>query len=162
MLTKGIVQEVISKDAVRVRLPLYNKIDGVNGSTPNRDLYIATLSVQPHVTQSPNVGDIVFVSDEDSDMSKLVILGYLSATAHKCNLPDMCCDDFSAKGVVKLSSTTTIGEVTPTNIECLRNLSVNLNDTLGIISNKLSKLTELEEKIAKLEKIVSDLTNGSV
>lgn len=47
MVTKAIIQEVIGPHSVRVRIPLYNKIEYVNGSTPTSELPRASICLTP-------------------------------------------------------------------------------------------------------------------
>lgn len=89
MVTKGIITEVISDYKAKVRIPLYDSVESAKGSTLDKDLSIATVCTLPNLTHPVDVGDVVYVSFEDGDKSKPVILGHLhkeNKTKTKVNL----------------------------------------------------------------------------
>jgi archaellum component FlaC len=140
MLTKAIIQEVLTPYSIRIRIPSVNKIEGVNGSTPNNELYIAAVCSLPKFIIDPRVGDIVVVGFEDNDMSNPIVLGYLSKSSGNMSIADIVCNDFEATGEIKLSKDTSIGEVTPINIESLKNQKENINDEFNIVKNSIDTI----------------------
>ena len=74
MITQAYVQDVINRHSVRVRIPLYNKAEGVNGSTPNSELGVAPICTLPNIINDPHPGDVVFIAFEEDDLSKPVVL----------------------------------------------------------------------------------------
>lgn len=78
MITKAIIEEVISEDSVRVRIPLIHKIVNVSGSTPFSELPVATICTMPGLRCLYDVGDVVYVAYEDKQSAKIVVLGELS------------------------------------------------------------------------------------
>lgn len=156
MLTKAYIQEVINPHSIRVRIPLYNKIADVEGSTPNKELGVACVCTLPNFITSANVGDIVIVGFEENTISKPVILGYLSTNSEKESLTDIICDQLTAKGDVVLDEHTTIGDVKPESIKCLKDLKDNIKDTFTATSKDIA---DINIAISKLENNV--LTNTS-
>ena len=89
MITKGIIKELPTKyylgknnttqfnNKFIVELPIFNS-SGINPDNPlNASIVEATLCYQPGSLDGYRVGDVVFVSFEDNDYSKPVILGKL-------------------------------------------------------------------------------------
>lgn len=89
MLTKGIVEEIITKYEVRVRIPIYHKVKGVQGATPTKDLPIAHTCIMFGIQPNYRVGDIVYVGFENNQLQNVVILGYLYNDKNVESYPDM-------------------------------------------------------------------------
>ena len=156
MLTKAYIQEVINPHSIRVRIPLYNKIADVEGSTPNKELGVACVCTLPNFITSANVGDVVIVGFEENIISKPVVLGYLSTANEKESLTDIVCDQLTAKGDVVLDEHTTIGNVKPESIKCLKDLKNNIKDTFEATSKDIAAINTT---ISEIENNV--LTNTS-
>ena len=77
MITKAYIQEVVSPQLVRLRIPLYHKPSGVNGALSNDLLPYACLNTISGVTINPAVGDVVIVAFEEDDLYKPIVMGYL-------------------------------------------------------------------------------------
>ena len=143
MITKAQIVKIISNKEVVVRIPIYNKMEGVAGATPNSELCHAFICYPSGVIPNYEIEDVVFVSFEDNYLDKPVVLGKLkkSTTKKESNSkPNVNCVDLSADGNTKLSKETTIGEIKYTNIECLKNLSGNIKETFKGISDDISGL----------------------
>ena len=151
MLTKAYIQEVLSPHSVKVRIPLYHKIEGVGGSTRNDELPVGCVCTLPNFVTDINPGDIVILGFEEDNISKPVVLGHLSTNNPPRSLTDITCNKLVAKGDVVLDEHTTIGGVEPENIKCLERLSANIGDTFEIIDKEIKLLhttaKELEEGI---------------
>ena len=148
MLTKAYIQDVLSPHSIRVRIPLYNKISGVEGATPNNELGVACVCSLPNFITNACVGDVVIVGFEEDSISKPVVLGYLSTNTEKGALVDITCNQITAKGDVVLDEHTTIGEVEPENIKCLKNLKDNINSTFKLTAKSIE---EINERIVQLD-----------
>jgi hypothetical protein len=142
MLTKAYISEVISPYSVKIRMPLYNKISGVNGATPKNELPMACVCTLPNYAVSPVVGDIVIVGFEEDDISKPVILGFLSRYKESESSVNISCEDFKATGDINLSSQTSIGDVKSDNIKCLLNLKSNIKDTFEELKLDVSAVSD--------------------
>lgn len=142
MVTKAYIQDVISRHSVRVRIPLYHKLEEVNGSTPNSELSIAPICTLPNVITDPHPGDIVFVSFEENDLSKPVIMGYLSKDNMGEALSSIKCEDLDAQGDVILSKYTTIGEIGYDTIFHLKGLKQNIVEKLDEVDANIDEVNE--------------------
>ena len=79
MLTKAYVEEIVSDYQVRVRIPIFDKLASSPGGTPKEQLSISPICAVPGGKYNYSVGDIVFVTFEDNDLGRPVILGQLYA-----------------------------------------------------------------------------------
>ena len=149
MLTKAYISEVISSHTIRVRVPLYNKIEGVNGATPKNELAIACVCSLPNFVTAPQVGDIVIVGFEEDDISKPVILGYLSRNAAQSSITDIRCNKLVALDDVILDAHTTIGDIKPENIECLKNLRDNIKQTFDTTKTTIDNINSNIDNLDK-------------
>ena len=80
MITKAIVEEIVSTTQVRVRIPLLHKISTSSSATPFNELPIATMWTFRGIDIKYEVGDVVYVSYEDNLSAKIVVLGELAVT----------------------------------------------------------------------------------
>lgn len=156
MVTKAIIQEVLSPHKVKVRMPLFNKIENANGSTPNRELPVCPICTLPNFINDPRVGDIVFVAPEDYDVSRPVVLGYLSNPNTTYPLMDISCNNFNASGDITLSKEITVGDIKYENIKCLKNLTSNIKLEIERIDKALS---DIDASITALNTTSSQNTN---
>ena len=81
MITRAIINKIdYDTGKIRVRIPIYDGAQNVQGSTADEDLSWASIMCIPGLTIDYTVGDIVIVSFEDGDLGKPIILGYLRLT----------------------------------------------------------------------------------
>lgn len=78
MLAKAIVVKIIDEHNVKVRIPVFDKIQGSAFAAADEDLRIACICCPPGVKFALRTGDIVFVDFELDNLTKPVIMGMLS------------------------------------------------------------------------------------
>ena len=130
MVTKGIITEVISDYKAKVRIPLYDSVESAKGSTLDKDLSIATVCTLPNLTHPVDVGDVVYVSFEDGDKSKPVILGHLhkeNKTKTKVNLD---VGNITTNSTTQLGYQTSIGNIRPAEIAALSGIKDNIQNQI--------------------------------
>lgn len=142
MITKGIVEDIIDTYQVRVRLPIFDKIDGAKNATKNEDLSIGTVCCLPNSSYQVNVGDVVFVGFEDNDISKPIILGQLYRDVDSNTLMTLVLGTLETKTSTVLSENTTIGDVSANEIKCLSGIKTNIQQQLNSIIEDISKIKE--------------------
>lgn len=142
MITKGIVEDIIDTYQVRVRLPIFDKIDGAKNATKNEDLSIGTVCCLPNSSYQVNVGDVVFVGFEDNDISKPIILGQLYRDVDSNTLMTLILGTLETKTSTVLSENTTIGDVSANEIKCLLGIKTNIQQQLNSIIEDISKIKE--------------------
>ena len=142
MITKGIVEDIIDTYQVRVRLPIFDKVDGAKNATKNEDLSIGTVCCLPNSSYQVNVGDVVFVGFEDNDISKPIILGQLYRDVDSNTLMTLILGTLETKTSTVLSENTTIGDVSANEIKCLSGIKTNIQQQLNSIIEDISKIKE--------------------
>ncbi len=136
MITKAIVSEIVDNYSVKVRVPRYDGVSFENTAVSDEDLSIAYMCTLPNMRINPVVGDVVFIEYEDNDQSKPIIVGYLFREDVGDTVCDIIANSLTIKGDTHLSSDTTIGNVTPNEIESLSGIKGNIQgqiDNLGSI-----------------------------
>lgn len=141
MLTKGYIQAVISPHSVRVRLPIFNKVENVQGATPVEELATAPICTLPHFVQNPQIGDIVFVDFEEDQYSHPVVLGYLSIENNRPNFVDVTLEDLTALGKTRLGTDTTIGDIDYKNIATLKGVEKPLTEEFNSLRQDIERST---------------------
>lgn len=141
MITKAIVEDILSEYQVRVRVPTIDRMNSSGVHTNSSDLTIATICSLPNCYINLQRGDIVIVAFEDNSYDTCVVLGHLSRSAYYESLADLSVRSVNIKDSVKLPSDTTIGDLTSANISSLQ----------GIRDNIQKQLDSLQEQIIVLQ-----------
>lgn len=139
MLTKGYIQAVLSPHSVRVRLPIFNKVENVQGATPVEELSTAPICTLPHFIQNPQIGDIVFVDFEEDQYSHPVVLGYLSIENNKPNFVSATLEDLTALGKTRLGTDTNIGEIDYKNIATLKGMEKLITEEFNSVRQDIKR-----------------------
>lgn len=142
MITKAIVEEIITPYKVRIRIPLFDNINSAAGRVNTEDLNVATICSLPNCYINVQVGDIVFVAFEDNTLYKAVILGHLSREAMTNTYADMTLGRLVVNSGATLPDATQIGEVTSEEISKLKGLRDN-------VQHQLDNLKELIDDISR-------------
>lgn len=143
MITKAIVEQVIDKYTVRVRIPSLDRTMDSSVHTPTELLNVAIICTLPGCDPNVQPGDIVFISKEKSE-SELVILGYLYCSRMTSTFCDVTVNDLFVNQTATLSKDTQIGNVTSAEIQRL----VGVKDSIQKQIDELKQ--QLEQLCAKL------------
>jgi L,D-peptidoglycan transpeptidase YkuD (ErfK/YbiS/YcfS/YnhG family) len=154
MVTKAFVQEVIDPYHLRVRIPLYNKIESVNGSTPNSELSVAAVCTLPNFVTDVKSGSIVILSFEEDDISKPIVLGHLATANASSSIVDIKCNDLHVVGETTLTELTTIGEVTGDSIQQLKGLDTNVKQKFLEVDKEFE---DIEDEFEKVNECIEEL-----
>lgn len=154
MLTRGIIDSIIDKTTVRVRIPLLNNADFVSGHTLAEDLPIAKFCTLPRCDLNVKIGDVVIVGFETNDFTKPIILGYLYGAAENANPVTLIARSLYVENVTNLPENTSVGMITKSELNNLTNSESNLQDQLNkaytLIANLQDRLETLEHKLAAI------------
>lgn len=155
MLERAIIEQKVDDYHYRVRVPSFNKSLAAVGATPEKELYVATLSVTPGVAPKFKPGTAVCVSFESNDLSAPVIVGLLFNNTFKKTEADAMFASLDVSVNTTLSRDTTIGAVKPDSIASLENNTQNIADKFQKIDlfeqNTSSKLSTLSSDITVLD-----------
>ena len=145
MITKAIVEKVIDNYNIRVRVPSLDRTYQSSVYTNNEDLNVAIVCTLPGCDPNIKVGDVVFVSLEETEEDRAVILGYLYRTKKTETLCDMLLSKLNVANVAVLPEDTSIGNVS----------SFELQQLSGIRGNVQLQITQLQEQVARLTQLIS-------
>ena len=142
MITKGIIEEIVSQYEIIVRIPILDSVSEFSESTSNANLSTAIVCVQPKFKFIPEVGDIVILGFEDNDKGKPIILGCLFKESGNTSQVNTEVQDLVVNGTAKLNKQTIIGDVTYSQLEYLLGLNENINAALTDLDKRLRVLEE--------------------
>lgn len=146
MITKGIIEEIVSPYEVKVRIPILDRSTTSSLSTSTENLNTATICSLPNCYINLQIGDVVFVGFEDNTYYKAVILGHLCRESDTLPYADVTLGALKAKRSARLPQETYIGSVTATELQHLTGLRDNLQRQIDNLTDKLDKLQlKLEE-----------------
>lgn len=140
MITKAIVEEIVSPFQVKIRIPVLDGAKQSQMSTKTEDLNIATICSLPNCYINLQVGDIVFVGFEDNTYYKAVVLGHLSREAMSETYADVNFGSLNVHGSTNLSLDTQIGEVSSYDLQNLKGTSENIQKQLDAIKDELASI----------------------
>ena len=142
MITKAIVEEVLSPYEVKVRVPILDRSLSSSLATSTENLNTATICSLPNCYTNPQVGDVVFVGFEDNTYYKAVILGYLTREAMTPTYSDITFGNLTVNSFANLPLNTTIGDVTSQELVCLNGIKDNIQKQINNLEDKLNKIKD--------------------
>lgn len=140
MLARGIIEKIYGKNQVAVRIPLFDKSIDSTSRTPTDSLGIATICTLPNSTPNVRVGDVVYVGFENNDIYKPVILGYVYIDKEYTTKQGLSLESLDVDVNAKLPSSTTIGNVKPTEISYLSRLKAPIQEQIDNIETEIQGL----------------------
>lgn len=161
MITKAIVESIVDRYTVKVRVPRIDRTYASSIRTENTYLNEALICTLSNCDPNIQPGDIVFVALDDQNEDEAIILGYLYRETRTNALCDFILNSLVVNGQVKLPFETQIGFVQPSELQALTGISGNISSTLTEFKKKLEDLsTELENMgnvIISQESIIQEL-----
>lgn len=140
MITKAIVEEIISPYQARVRIPVLDRVESDGLFVPKDELSIATICTLPNCYLNVQVGDIVFVGFEDNAERKVVILGHLSREATLDSAVDLTVNNLNIRTSLTAPESSTIGDITYSEIQALSGIKDNIQKQLDLIQEQIQDL----------------------
>lgn len=144
MITKGKIIEVVDNYSYRVRIPIFDSIENALDFTADSDLAIAVSCSSPASKNFYSVGDIVFVSFEDNDYGRPIILGHLNyegnITKQDIDLQAVTINSLSVLDSVILPDTTVIGDIPYSKLFYIINVKKDIQEQFDDINIKIIDL----------------------
>lgn len=163
MITKGIIEEVVSPFKARVRLPVYHGIRSSDYATETKDLPIATLCALPNCAYAMNVGDVVYCGVEDNDFSKPVILGFLYKQDKAKTSVDLSVNSINVVTDANFPDDTKIGSISPQSIQNLSGVKRNVQNQIDDVENDAAqKYKSLNDLVSGIKNLCVDKTSDQV
>lgn len=145
MITKGIVEDIITPYQIKVRMPLIDGIEGSRNGVTFNNLSSAAICLPSGFSNTLQKGDIVFIGFEDNDLGKPVILGHLSREAFN-SVPNCDMNILNVFSIATLPENTYIGNVTPKDLKNIANSSNNIQTQINALNDKINDI------LARLDK----------
>lgn len=145
MITKGIIEELISPYEVKVRIPTLDRSRTSSLATSTENLNTATVCSLPNCYINLQVGDVVFVAFEDNTYHEAVILGHLSREGATMPYADITFGKLISNEMAKLPENTTIGNVTAIELKHLEGIKDNLQKQINNIIDRLDLIDSILE-----------------
>lgn len=159
MVTKGIVEKVLSKYYARVRIPIYDGVEDSQGSTNNVNLSSAIVCSLPNSIVTLAKDDIVYVTFEDDDIGKPVIIGWLQKGTGNNSEVGLTLSTLTTKSTTFLDKQTYIGNIQPFEIQKLENVRDNIQGQIDLANSNIDDVkTNVENISIDIETINNDLT----
>lgn len=161
MITKAIVESVVDRYTIKVRVPRIDRTYASSIRTETEYLNEALICTLSNCDPNIQPGDIVFVALDDQNEDEAIILGYLYRETRTNALCDFILNSLTVNGQVTLPFETQIGIVQPSELQALSGVSDNISSTLRDFKQTLDDLTvELENMgnvIISQESIIQEL-----
>lgn len=152
MIVKAIIDSKVADNKYRIRVPVYDKIKSSSLSSDNLSIADVCSSVNCNLNLSTN--DVVYVSFENNDRAKPVIIGSLSNNSRS----NYVLNSLMVSNFAKLPSNIKIGNITYKELSCLINLNDNLENQLSSINNDLHNVEKsIKNSINDKDTISSDI-----
>lgn len=155
MITKAIVDSVVDKYTIKVRIPRLDRIPISSNHTASRLLNEAVICTLNNCHPNLRPGDIVFVALDDENEDEAIILGYLYRQKQTESYCDLIMGELTVLNQVTLPKETTIGEIKYSNLNSLLGINGNIQGQLSSLQEQIIELSRIKELLAEK---VNDLT----
>lgn len=153
MVTKAVVVEVIDIYKARIRIPIYNQIEGAAAATPNDQLYIATISTSLGIKPAIKANDVVFVTFEDNQLQQPIIIGAL-AREEDTSSSNIHAQTLEVNVAASLPIDTTIGNIKGTK---LKRVVDTYNELENIVNRNADLVAKLNNNINLIQELCDNL-----
>jgi hypothetical protein len=150
MLFKGIIEKILDDYTVKVRIPFLHKISSALNYTLTEDLPNSQICTLPNTRPNIRVGDVVIVGFENNDLSRPLILGHLFSDNESTTACSPVFNSMEVRYDTILGSNTSIGDITPQQLQCLLGVKENIQQQLNIIKTDLSLMQEEINRLKSL------------
>ena len=152
MITKGIIEKVVSDYSYLVRIPILNKVKSAAMYTPTDELAEAVACIFAGSFPHYQINDVVFVAFEDNDTGKPIILGLLYRENMPLTSNDIIADSVNVNVSTKLPEDTTIGEVTGTEISQLSGITDNIQWQIDKVASSVQDSSAIRTAVNELSR----------
>lgn len=147
MITKAIIESIHSNKII-VRIPTINKSSLAVGANNTSELDAAPICTLPGISPKYQVGDVVYVSFEDDDLGKPVIIGRLN-TNSSSSVSDINIHSLKVSIDADLPKSSIIGDINSNELSKLSGIENNIQRELKHLQSKLEEINKVIENILK-------------
>ena len=145
MITKAIVEQIVDKYNIKVRIPIIDRTAKSSIYTSTKDLNVATICTVPGCDPNLQVGDVVIVAIDETLDEKVVILGHSYRNSSSSTCPDVSVNQLNVKVECTLPLETTIGNVSGQDLQKVSGVTANIQHQLNSL---LERIQTLEAKLS--------------
>ena len=149
MITKAIVEDVIDRYNIKIRIPSLDRTPRSSVRTLSDNLDVAIICTLPHFDLKIQRGDIVIVAWEETE-EEPIILGYLYRSKMTDTYVDCILSSVHVNNNAHLPHDTFIGDV----------MNHEIHQLTGIRANIQKQIDELQAKLIQLEEKIESVTGG--
>lgn len=149
MITKAIVEDVIDRYNIKIRIPSLDRTPRSSVRTLSDNLDVAIICTLPHFDLNIQRGDIVIVAWEETE-EEPIILGYLYRSKMTDTYVDCILSSVHVNNNAHLPHDTFIGDV----------MNHEIHQLTGIRANIQKQIDELQAKLIQLEEKIESVTGG--
>ena len=156
MVTRGIVEAVLNEYSYKVRIPIFDRIEADAEHTDYNSLSTAVASIPKGLNNSIKVGDVIFLTFENNNLTEPIIIGQLYREA----ITNDVTAAFSGRYLeitdeAKLPSNTTIGTLSYDKLFMLSNVKYDIQRQIDKLTHDLGyandeDLETIRDEISKL------------
>lgn len=160
MVTKAIVEEIVDKYRIKVRIPILDRTSSSSIHTSTENLNTATICTLTHCDPNMRPGDIVFVAVDDRD--EVVILGWLYREKQTESFCDLSLSELKVNRSVELPSETTIGQISSSELSTLKGVNTNIQEQIDLLKSQVTNLyntTSVTDE--RVERLISQISTAS-
>lgn len=154
MITRAIVERVLSPYLFKVRIPLLDRVNDSSVNTKTVSLNEAVVCTLPGCDPNIHVGDVVFVSHDETE-DDWTILGYLYRARNTDTLCNFKLNELDVVDAATLPVNTTIGEILPQELQCIQGVTDNIQLQIDAVVEQYYSLlddhTRLKVHVEELE-----------
>ena len=148
MICRGIVESVIDRYKVSVRIPIIHRANNSAQFTAIPDLPSAAICSLPSSHPNLQQGDVVILGFENNDLGKPIILGHLYRESMTNTMIDLDVTSLSVINAATLPGNTSIGDIAASDIQKLAGIKDNIQQQLNLLFDQVAyikKILNLEE-----------------
>ena len=143
MITKAIVEDASDRYSVKVRIPFYDRASVAPRRVLDEDLPQASICTLPNSGLNVRKGDIVFVSFEDDDIGRPVIVGCLYTDKVSDTGANIFAETLRVATNAKLPKSTSIGDVSSKELQRLKGVSDNIQGQIDALQTNVDNKSTL-------------------
>ena len=145
MIMQAIVEKINTDGTCYINIPNYSKSSSLNKNAITNTGYIARFCTLANCAPDVHIGDRVYVGFLNNNSGEPIILGHMyfqnpDDSAKTTSAYNAMFSDLEVNSTTTLPASTTIGNISSTEIKYLEGLRANIQKQLDILSEKINSI----------------------
>ena len=146
MIMQAIIEKINQDGTCYVNIPNYSKLRNLNKNNIQNEGYLAHFVTLPNCAPNASVGDRVYVGFLNNNSGEPIILGHMyfqnpDISAKTDSTYSAMFSDLEVNATTTLPESTTIRNISSTEIKYLEGLRANIQKQLDILSEKIDSIS---------------------